>query len=357
VIDKIKYIGILSQCISEINRTLLAFKFQVYYCYPYLLYYLHSEFKKWGDLILGSKREKREALDYFYLFAAFTGINAAAHVASLIGYRSELISLVISTSFNFRILGLIIAVVLLFKLKGLNFQDIKKGSSKNGNLIFIVNLLLLGYVLLITRKMGVSLSSTSAINMLFFSVPMSIALVSEKLLKSDRQSQWLKEVGAYDENVDKRNLFWRFKLDFSHLDSRISRKSLLEANGRWFFMNVVFFVIALSSISQGFRYYNKISLIFLIIIFAKPLLFVIDLIFNLSASLEGECIGFYEHRKRNSHRYYYSYIVTNYKRKIEVKFFTEEEQFFQEGEYVKIYYTLLSRKILKSHELTYFEDN
>lgn len=306
---------------------------------------------------MGNKSEKREALDYFYLFAALTGINAAAHITSILGYSFEIITFVASTSFTFRILALIIAIVLLFRLKAYSFQDIKSGSKENGSLVFIINLLLLVYVLVITRKMGVSIASTTAVNMLLFSVPMSVAWVSNKLLKTDRQTDWLKAVGGYEENVDKRNFFWRFKLDFSHLDKSISRKNLIEDYASWFLMNMVFFLIAIISISQSFENYSKISLIFLILIFAKPLLFTLDLIFNLSASLEGECIGFYEHTSRNnSRRLYYTYIVTNYKRKVEVKLVTDKLQFFQEGEYVKIYYTLLSRRILKSHELSYFED-
>lgn len=310
------------------------------------------------ERILGNKSERREASDYFYMFTTFLLINAVVHFFSLTGHSSEIITLVVNISLNCRLLALAITIVLLFKLKAYSLNEVEKSSIlKKGNLLFIINLLLLFYALVITRKTGSSLTSTSAFNMLFFSVSMTVAWVTDKLLNTNRQTAWQKVVGNYEENEDKRNFLWRFKLDFTHLDKSISRKDLLEAYSNWCLLYLVFFVIGLISFTKGFRYYNLISLTFLILIFARPLLFILDLIFNLSASLEGECIGFYTHSKKNSSRYTYTYIVTNYKRKIEVRFTTEEEQFFQEGELVKIYYTLLSRRILKSHKISYLEDN
>jgi hypothetical protein len=295
---------------------------------------------------MGIKSERRELLEVFHICGGIVVVSCIINILTFI--QSELLEVeyigTIMEILSFiKVFGVFIIIFSIVKMKQNHTEDTLQSIFKKGWHLIFLNIGFLGYYLVMNHMKSDPLMIQSSFNAFFFSIPMTIARISNKCLDSDRKIAWQKACGTYNELESKNTYLWRFKIDISNLERHFTRKDILKFSNYWdigkygvFFIGIMFFM-------QGFN-------IMFIVILLKPILFCIDYVFNLVASLEGECTGFYKKsRGRSGNNYYYIYVITNYDKKMEVKIKTDEELWFDEGSYIKVYYTLLSKCILKYH--------
>lgn len=222
-----------------------------------------------------------------------------------------------------------------------------------GRNILVVNLMLLLYLVLVWQTKNDYIIFQSAMNMFVYSIPMTFSWIAYRSTKLDRKIAWQKSCGIYNAHEDKNSYLWRFNLHYKKPDRVFTRTNILQEWGVWFILNWVILLVIITSIkAKGFTldlFTNKYYILPVLLVglyYIKPVLFIIDLLFNSVVVLDGECTGYFEKSRHKSNKVDYEYIITNYNFKKEVKFTTSTPLYFKEGDNVRVHYTLLSKRLM-----------
>lgn len=301
---------------------------------------------------MGIKSDKRELQGFLYFCIALVIGNVLISGLAILDlqlFNNGIAHYLIEILGFFKIFWLFAIIVAISKMKEYNSEKFLKKLSDSIHII-MSNVILLAYYIIISRLEYDILVVRSAFYAFLFSIPMTLLWISNKSFKSDRRIEWQKACGTYKEHENKNTFLWRFKLDFSNIEKDFTRRDIIKLSNKGTFGIYIIAVIVV------FLYTRVINVIIGLILI-KPVLFLLDIIFALVASIEGECTGCYrKSRGRSSSSYYYVYIITNYNKKREIKITSNDELLFGEGDLIKVYYTLLSKNILKYHPVNYMSE-
>lgn len=224
-------------------------------------------------------------------------------------------------------------------------------------LFCLMEILFILYTLIIFKLNKGDLFNETALNMCILFIPIALYQIKkhpECKEEDDRQVRWQKAMGTY---VEKPSLtttfFWRYKISFKDLNKNITRKELFKALVKTF-INRIFLTLILLSFFITYYYENKS--IYLITIILIPTLLnviyhIIEIIFNLSTYLEGYCNDEFEESSGKSTNITYYYVITDYTRKREIKIHSKSPLYMNKGDYMRIYYTALSKEVIKYHNI------
>ncbi|MCT4617858.1 MAG: hypothetical protein N4A62_00460 [Marinisporobacter sp.] len=295
---------------------------------------------------MGIKSERRELLGLFHILGVMVLGSCIISILALMQsnvLKLEPIEFIIEILGVAKLFGIFIIIFSMINMKQNHPEKLIQNIFKKGWYFIILNIGLLGYYFVINHMKIDPLAIGSSFDAFFYSIPMTTIWLNNKFLDSDRKIAWQKACGTYNELESKNTYLWRFKINFSSLEKHFTRGDILKYSNFWEGQIFTLIFIGMIAFTQEFH-------AFFLLLLIKPILFLIDFLLNLVVSLEGECTGFYKKTKgRSGGSYYYIYIITNYEKKMEIKLTTDEELFFDEGSYVKVYYTLFSKYILKYH--------
>lgn len=215
-----------------------------------------------------------------------------------------------------------------------------------GEKLLLINLIsVIGSIFIWINTRGIIIKQ-AAICLFLYSIPITLSWVEYQLSKE-----------GMDTEFKKRNtFFWRFNSYYKKPESRFRRVDIIHQWGYWF---IGYWIIGL-----GFIWVAKVEgmnllgldavfydfpVIIIAIFFIRPVLFIIDLLFNLVVVLDGECTGYYEKisKSRSGNiSIRYVYIITNYSEEAEVKFTTYQPLYFYKGNNVRVYYTMFSKRLM-----------
>ncbi|MCY6356194.1 hypothetical protein [Clostridium sp. ZS2-4] len=289
---------------------------------------------------MGIKRDRRELHIYIYICIFFILVNLILNGLIILNLIDNKIIEDLINVFGFlKVISIFIIVFGVFKDTEYNLEYSFKKIFKKNSYMFIFNIALLSYFLIINTLIDDKLINSSAFNALFFSILLTVLWFYDELLKTDRKTAWQKSCGTYKEY--KNTFFWRCKVSFLDIEKSFTRKEILRLSNKGILSMYLIASVTVLILSKGIN-------ILVIVTLIKPVLFLLDITFTLASSIEGECTDYYiKSRGRSGGSSYYIYIITNYEKKKEVKFTSNEELLFCEGDCIKVYYTLLSKIILK----------
>lgn len=302
-----------------------------------------------GGRHMGIKSDRRELQGFLYFCIVLVIGNvliSGLAIFDLSVFDNGIASYLIELFGFLKIFWVFIIIVSISKIKGYNSESFSNKVASSLYMIMI-NVILLAYYLIISKLMDNPLAAHFAFYALFFSIPMTLLWISNKSLESDRRVEWQKACGTYKEYENKNTFLWRYKLDFSNVEKDFTRKDIIDLSNKGTFGVYLIALILVVAYTKGFHP-------IMILILAKPILYLFDITFALVGSIEGECTGCYrKSRGRSGGSYYYVYIITDYNKKREIKISSNDELLFGEGDPIKVYYALLSKEILKYHPVNY----
>ncbi|GAA0182713.1 hypothetical protein SH2C18_50430 [Clostridium sediminicola] len=311
---------------------------------------------------MGIKSMRRQELSLFNFSLVIVLVNTLINILAIRGIEKlpieyvEYINGAISISRFMFLTAILMSFAGIGVIKEYSYGDSFVKVKTYGRNILVVNLLILLYLIFIWQTKNNYIIFQSTLNMFVYSIPMTISWIAYRLTKLDRKAEWQKSCGTYNVNENKNSFFWRFNIHYKKPSRVFTRTDILQEWGVWFIFNWVILLVIITSVkAKGLTLdmvinkYSILPTIFIGLCFIKPVLFIIDLFFNSVVVLDGECTGLVEKSRHRSNKVDYEYIVTNYDVKKEVKFTTSNPLYFKEGDNVRVYYTLLSKRLLTHH--------
>lgn len=312
---------------------------------------------------MGIKSMRRQELSLFNFSLGLVLVNTLINVLAFRGIEKLPIEYVEYINEAISISRFMFVTAILMSFAGIGvIREYSSGNSfvkvikDYGRNILVVNLLILLYLIFIWQNKNEYIIFQSSLNMFVYSIPMTISWIAYRSTKLDRKTAWQKSCGIYNANENKNSFFWRFNIHYKKPSRVFTRTDILQEWGVWFIFNWVIFLVIITSIkAKGVTLdmiINKYSILPTVLIgicFIKPVLFLIDVLFNSVVVLDGECTGLVEKSRHRSSKVDYEYIITNYNVKKEVKFTTSDPLYFKEGDAVRVYYTFLSKRLMTHH--------
>ncbi|SHJ84712.1 hypothetical protein SAMN02745163_02695 [Clostridium cavendishii DSM 21758] len=260
----------------------------------------------------------------------------------------------------FNIVLTMIAVMIIVENKNWeNKYRINAGIVKYG--IFQIILLIYCIWAIFIKKDDLFIDSSIKLAISYF--PLLVTLIAKDVFnENDRRIAWQKQVGTYKERKAK-NFFWRFKIYFGDKNYNINRKDIFEKAFSWLIIRIVVILFIGYPIFKERVIFKELLLhvdfkndwtyfilgifMFMISLIAtiQIILFIIDFIFNLNTRFIGECKEATFYSKSSESNEYYTYIITDFKNKKEIKI-NSKFDLYNEGQTVMVTHTVFTKIVL-----------